>query len=239
MSDARAADTEATTDPTAAARDLLDAARAKEGVDAALAALAGLDEEPLAPLREDRRTALAFWLNVYNAATQVLLARAPERYESAFRVVRFFGADVVTVGNEALSLDDIEHGILRGSRAKYGAGYLPRLADAFERRYRLATPDPRVHFALNCGAASCPAVRYYEASKVDDQLDLAAETYLQGQVEYDADAETARLPRVFLWYHGDFDDPIGLCKRYGALPADAAPTVRYRSWDWTQERKFA
>jgi hypothetical protein len=237
MSDATTV--EPATDPVTAARDLLDAVRQGEGVDAALTALAALDEDALAPLREDRATALAVWLNVYNAATQVLLERAPERYESPLRVVRFFGADAVTVGGEPLSLDDIEHGVLRGSRAKYGAGYLPRLADAFERRYRLAEPDPRVHFALNCGAASCPAVRYYEPAEVDDQLDLAAETYLQATVEYDADAGVARLPRVFLWYHGDFDDPVGLCKRYGALPADADPTVRYLSWDWSRERKFA
>lgn len=227
-------------EPATASRRLLEAVRTGDGIDDALAALAALDDDDLAPLREHRATALAFWINVYNAATQILLARHPGRYDSALRMVRFFGTDAVTVGGESLSLDDIEHGLLRGSRSKYGLGYLPRLADSFERRYRLDEPDVRVHFALNCGAASCPAIRRYEPSEVDDQLETATETYLGETVAYDADAATVHVPRVFFWYRGDFETPLRLCKRHGAVPDDADPSVSYRPWDWSQvPGKFA
>jgi len=229
--------------PTAAARELLAAYRAGEETAGLLAVLADYDDADLAVLREDRAAALAFWTNLYNAGTQRLLAERPELYDSPLRW-RFFAADCVTVAGTALSLDDIEQGVLRGSRSKYGLGYLPRLlAGSFERRYRLAEPDPRVHFALNCGAASCPAVRAYEPEAVDEQLALATRTYLDSEVAYDADRGVARVPRLFLWYRGDFGGPAGvrgLLREHGVVPADAEPTLRYRSWDWSREsRKFA
>lgn len=151
------------TDPTALARDLLVATRTGDDPDALLAALAALDETDLQAVREDRRTALAFWLNCYNAGTQLLLERRSKLYDSLLRFLRFFRTPALTVAGTALSLDDIEQGILRASRSKYTLGYTPRLLpSSFELRYSLDTPDPRIHFALNCGAASCPAIRAYE-----------------------------------------------------------------------------
>jgi hypothetical protein len=96
-----------------------------------------------------------------------------------------------------------------------------------------------VHFALNCGAASCPAIRSYETDRIDDQLELSAETYLQGEVAYDADADLARVPRLFLWYRGDFGGSAGIrrmLREYGVVPPEAEPTLRYRSWDWSREQ---
>jgi hypothetical protein len=225
--------------PVPCVQALLDATRTDGDVETHLAVLAAYDDDALVPLREDRRTALAFWLNLYNAGTQLLLDRRPELYESALRTVRFFRADAVTVAGTPLSLNDIEHGILRGSQSMVGLGYLPRLApSAFERRYRLETVDPRIHFALNCGAASCPAIRHYEADRVDEQLDLATRSYLGSSVEYDAEAGVVRVPRVFLWYRGDFGGGSGIREflaAYDALPAGAEPRIRHRSWDWSPE----
>lgn len=230
--------------PVACARELLVAVRTGDDTGPYREALAAAGHADLAPLREDRATALAFWTNVYNSGTQLLLSRRPDLYESSLRALRFFRATAVTVGGVDLSLDDIEHGILRGGRSKYGLGYTPRLfSGRFERRYRLSDPDHRVHFALNCGAASCPAIRAYEASRIDDQLDLATRTYLDSTVEYDGDAGVVRVPRIFLWYRGDFGGKSGtrafLC-RYDAIPEDATPAVEYEPWDWTKAAgKFA
>jgi hypothetical protein len=233
----------ATRTPTAVARDLLVAYRSGAPPDSHLATLSAFDEDDLAPVRDDRSRALAFWLNLYNAGTQWLLAERPGRYESPLRIVRFFSATCVTLAGARLSLDDIEQGILRG-RSKYGLGYLPRLLPGdFEVRHRLDDPDPRIHFALNCGAASCPAIRVYEPDRIDDQLDLATRTYLDATVEYDPDSGTARIPRVFLWYRGDFGGRRGIrsfLRHHDAIAADASPRLRYRSWDWSRAAgKFA
>ncbi|PSQ36247.1 DUF547 domain-containing protein [Halobacteriales archaeon QS_9_70_65] len=231
-------------DPTTVAADLLVATRAGDDRDPGphLAALAGYDHDDLAAVRDDRERALAFWINLYNAGTQLLLERRPELYESPLRFVRFFRADAVTVAGYGLGLDAIEQGILRGGRSKYGLGYLPRLPWPFERRYRVDR-DPRVHFALNCGAESCPPIRAYDPDRIDDQLDVATASYLAGTVDYDPAAGVVRLPRLFLWYRGDFGGRSGIrrvLREYDAIPADADPKFRYRSWDWSRAAgKFA
>lgn len=244
MTDAAEADRAAgrESSPTRAAADLLAATRTGEEPDPSLARLEHFDHGALAPVRENRRRALAFWTNLYNAATQLLLDRRPALYESPLRGVRFFRAEAVAVAGRGIGLDAIEHGILRGGRSKYGLGYLPRLPRPFERRYAVPR-DPRVHFALNCGAESCPAIRTYGPDRVDAQLDRSTAAYLDGRVEYDADAGVARVPRLFLWYRGDFGGADGIrawLREYDAIPDDAAPSLRYAPWDWTKAAgKFA
>ncbi len=228
--------------PGDCARELLETVRADGDPAPYRRRLATYDEDALDRVREDRRTALAFWTNCYNAATQLLLDERPELYESRLRTLRFFRADALAVAGTPLSLDDIEHGLLRG-KASLGLGYVPRLfPGAFERRFRLDEPDPRVHFALNCGAVSCPAIRSYDADRIDEQLDRATRAYLR-EVDHDPENGVARVPRVFLWYRGDFGGGDGirdLLRSYGAIPENASPRLKHRSWDWTPApAKFA
>jgi len=230
--------------PTELAQELLAATKRGDDPEPYERALADLDDDALRPVREDRTAALSFWINCYNAGTQLLLDRQPERYESALRVVRFFATPAVTVAGTGLPLDRIENGLLRGRRSKYGLGYVPKLyVTGFEKRYTLADCDPRIHFALNCGAESCPPVRTYDPEEIDDQLDLATRTYLDATVEYDPEAGVVRVPRVFLWFYGDFGGRSGtrtFLREYGVLPADASPSIRYRSWNWSKRAgKFA
>ncbi len=228
-----ATDATDTDDLLALSRQYLRAVRADEPVAAVRDSLATLPEDALASLSGPAAT--AFWLNVYNAATQTLLTDRPALYDSR---LRFFRADAVTVAGTALSLDDVEHGLLRG-RSKYGLGYLPRLLRwGFERRHSLSNPDPRLHFALNCGAASCPPVATYSAD-VDRELDLAAEGYLAATVEHDPEAGVVRVPAVCRWFRGDFGGPSGvraMLREYDLLPAEATPNVAYLDWDWSRTR---
>ncbi|ERG88356.1 MAG: protein of unknown function, DUF547 [halophilic archaeon J07HX5] len=229
--------------PVTMSRQLLEGVRREQPVTPHQNAIAALDEADLEPVRTDRATALAFWLNVYNASVQLLLEDRPELFESHRQ---FFGTDAVTVAGIDLSLDGIEHGILRGNRSKYGLGYLPRLTTTgLGAAYRLEV-DPRVHFALNCGAASCPAVLAYEPATVDQTLDDATRSHLTQTVNYDETTGHVRVPRLCLWYLGDFSGPSGilsLLEEYGQLPAGASPprrALRFDSYDWSKApRKFA
>jgi hypothetical protein len=199
-------------------------------LDAVRDRIADASPDRLSALGPDER--LAFWLNVYNAATGAALLADPERFEDRRR---FFGEPVVTVAGTDLSLDRIEHGVLRDSQWKYGLGYVPNpFPSAFVRRHRVADPDARVHFALNCGAASCPAVAAYDATDVDDQLDRAAGSYLRSETV--VEGGTARVPRLLLWYRGDFGGRSGiraLLREYDVIDPDAVSRIRYREYDWS------
>ncbi|TKX55507.1 DUF547 domain-containing protein [Halorubrum sp. SP3] len=192
--------------------------------------IADASPDELDALAPDER--IAFWLNVYNAATGAALLADPDRFEE---LRRLFGEPIVTVAGTELSLDQIEHGILRGSQWKYGLGYVPNpFPSAFVRRHRVADPDARVHFALNCGAASCPAVAAYDATDVDDQLDRAAGSYLRSETV--VEEGTARVPRLLLWYRGDFGGRSGiraLLREHDAIDPDAVSRIRYREYDWS------
>jgi hypothetical protein len=225
-------------DPIALSRRYLRAARAGDGtgVAAAESSLAGLDGDRLAARLATDADRIAFWLNVYNAAVAARLRGSPESLGPLRRLV-FFARPAVTVAGHPLSPNDVEHGLLRRSRLAVGLGYLPRLRpDEFERTHRVDGLDPRIHFALNCGAVACPAVLGYEPATLDETLRTATRTYLASEVSYDPATDRAVVPRLFLWYRGDFGGPDGIrafCRAHDALPADAAPRLSYADYDWS------
>jgi hypothetical protein len=229
------ADPDADPDPLAVARSYLLAVKRGESPDEFAARLADLSERRLAAALSDDDATRAFWVNVYNAAVQHRLGADPDRWD---RRNRFFRSTVVTVAGHDLSPNAIEHGLLRRSMWSLGLGYVPwPFPDRFERTYRVAERDPRIHFALNCGAAACPPIAAYEADAIDDQLRLATESYLHQEVAYDAAAGEVRVPRLFLWYAGDFggrSGTVAFCREHGVLPAGADPSVRYQSYDWSR-----
>lgn len=81
------------------------------------------------------------------------------------------------IGGLILTLDEIEHGILR-SNAGHPAAKKKLFADD-DPKMKLVIPtlDPRIHFALNCGAKSCPPIRIYQSEKLDKQLEIAAKSF--------------------------------------------------------------
>jgi hypothetical protein len=225
-------------DPVALSVSYLRAVRAGEDPAGPQAALADLDADALAAGLDGDDAPLSFWVNVYNASVQDLVSRDRSLFESRRR---FFGDQHLTVAGRDLSLNDVEHGLLRRSRSAYGGGYLPRLRpDGFERRFRVDDPDPRVHFALNCGAASCPPVAAYTPETVDAALDRTCEAYLERTVDYEPGGwlydGVAPVPRLFLWYRGDFGGKSGVVaflRRYGVLPGGVRPRLSHREYDWS------
>ena len=101
---------------------------------------------------------LAFWLNVYNAYIQIKLKENSGQY---VKRSQFFSTKSIVIAGQKLSLDAIEHGILRHSKTKLSLGYFTKwFPNTFEKTHRLKAVDYRIHFALNCGAASCPPIAF-------------------------------------------------------------------------------
>lgn len=143
----------------------------------------------------------------------------------------------MVVAGHALSPNAIEHGILRRSALTFALGYLNNpIPSRFERLHRVERLDPRVHFALNCGARSCPPFAAYEAQRLGAQLDAAARAYLASETTLDAGGESVRVPRLLLWYLGDFGGRPGILRqlhRYGVVDAGQSPRITFGAYDWT------
>lgn len=175
---------------------------------------------------------LAFWLNVYNAHIQILLKEQPGLYEDRDD---FFGEERVTIAGVTLSFDKIEHGIIRRSKIKVSMGHMQKpFPGSFEKRFRLKELDPRIHFALNCGAKSCPPVAVYHVGRLDKELDYMAKTFLKKSTELKNGK--AHVTPLFSWFRGDFGGKDGvrkMLKEYGILSNDADPELVFKDYDWT------
>jgi hypothetical protein len=198
--------------------------------------LAQLTEETLATELSDDTFKKAFWLNIYNAFVQEALRKNPEQYKNR---QAFYSKKFIDIAGQHLSPDMAEHGILRRSRNKYGLGYMGNLfPSAFEKKHRVATIDYRIHFALNCGAASCPPITFYEPVIINRQLDMATAAYLNSEAEYIAEKNKVLLPSVMSWFRADFGGKAGIKKillQHAVIPAGAARglNISFKKYDWT------
>ncbi len=224
----------ATTDALDAAAALVAAARTGRRDPEAEDRLAALDPTALAVALADPAHRLAFWLNVYNGAVRARLLQDPAAYRRRWR---FFSASAITVAGRRLSPNAIEHGILRRSAFALSLGYLRNPAPSrFERLHRVGRLDPRIHFALNCGARSCPPLAAYDPEHLDAQLDAAARSYLSSESAVLDGGASVRVPRLLLWYLGDFSGMAGVVRflrRFEVIAPRATPRVTFGAYDWT------
>lgn len=197
-----------------------------------------LDPDQLQQRLDTQERQLAFWINVYNGYTQHFLKHDPSAYlknRSAY-----FGKDQIDIAGDRVSLEDIEHGVLRRGATIYTLGHVRTLLlrRAFVQRFAVNAVDYRIHFALNCGARSCPPVMPYTAQALTQQLDAGSRDYLQREVRYDAGKNTVAVPALLRWFSADFDGGSAQAKRdilrrYGVIPAAAEPDIEYLDYDWT------
>lgn len=146
---------------------------------------------------------IAFWVNVYNGLTNYWVIKKQIKksmMEKPFLVM----FSKITIGGHRFSLDDIEHGILRKNRRS-----LYKLFRQFSKkdpRYQLLVQklDYRIHFALNCGAKSCPAISFYDAQYLEKQLQIAEESFIEQEFLVDDVQKTISCSKIFWLYKKDF-----------------------------------
>ena len=145
--------------------------------------------------RWTREEQIAYWINAYNIFTlQAIIDHYPiqrrwfswlmfsphnsiKQIPGVWSRLQWRGA-----GHE-LTLDEIEHGILR-------------------KHY----DEPRIHFAVNCAAISCPPLRSepYIGLQLDEQLSQAAHDFLNSNLGLQIDGATLFVSKIFDWYGEDF-----------------------------------
>ena len=155
-----------------------------------IAALAG--KRPSAMARND---AFAFWANLYNAATlNVVIDNYPVRsirdiksVTSLFDIKGLIGpwrTKIATVENRPVSLDDIEHEIMRPT-----------------------FKDPRVHYAVNCASIGCPNLvpQAWRPETLEKDLDAAARTFINHpRGAWVGPDGSLRVSSIYKWFKEDF-----------------------------------
>jgi len=175
----------------------------------------------------------AFWINIYNGYTQLLLRNDPGKYKNRNN---FFKAKQIPIAGKIFSLDEIEHDILRRSKIKWSLGYLSKLFPAkIARQLRVQHLDYRIHFALNCGAKSCPPIAFYDPANLQSQLDIATRAYLSGEASYNTEKNSLQLPAIMGWFRRDFKgkkNMLLLAKKYNIVPEEKHPSISFKKYNW-------
>jgi hypothetical protein len=153
-----------------------------------IGSLQSIDPNALDPSEQ-----FAFYVNLYNAKTiDIVLDHYPVK---SIKDISLGGhllasltggpwkAKVVKVNGTELSLDDIEHGILRT-------------------RFH----DPRIHYAVNCASVGCPNLsnEAYTGAKLDAQLDTSAHNYVNSPRGFRFDGQALVASSIYKWFKDDF-----------------------------------
>jgi GH15 family glucan-1,4-alpha-glucosidase len=162
--------------------------------------LKNMDLSELKTLQEQ----IAFWVNMYNVIVIHGVVELGIR-DSVKEVRNIFKRIQYQIDDMFFSPEDIEHGILRGNRRPPNS--LFRLFKKDDRRLHFSVQeiDPRIHFALVCASSSCPPIGFYSPEKINEELTIAGESFLNGGgFKLDRERNRAVVSRIFKWYAGDF-----------------------------------
>ncbi len=167
-----------------------------------------LEKFPLAQLKKDLNNddaKKAFWINIYNAFFQIF------RRVNQINKPEIYRKKLINIADEKFSLDDVEHGILRKYRYKYSLGFLPNIfTKRLIKKLAVNTLDYRIHFALNCGAKSCPPIAFYSLENIEAQLQMATLSFLEGETEILEEKKEIHLTQLFKWFLADFGGKSGI-----------------------------
>lgn len=198
-------------------------AEALPRLEAYIAALEALDPRVL-----DGPEQIAYWANLYNAKTVAVTASAypvasiKDINLGGGLLAAFTGgpwkAKVLKVAGLDLSLDDIEHGILR---------------PVFK--------DPRIHYALNCASLGCPNLsrKAFRGASLAADLDAAAVAFVNDPRGVRLEGGRLIVSSIYVWFGEDFGGASGVISHLRAFAAPAlvaklrgVAEIADHSYDW-------
>ena len=166
---------------------------------------------------------LAFWINAYNAFTvKLIIDHYPVKSikdlnpsVSVIFVNTVWDKSFFSIGGDKMSLNDIEHRILR------------------------KMDEPRIHFTIVCASISCPKLQHtaYEASSLDNQLTKAAREFLADNTKNKVNMNKPELSKIFDWFAGDFKvngaSKIDFINQYAPVKINKNADISYLDYNWS------
>ncbi|WP_378178638.1 DUF547 domain-containing protein [Aquimarina sp. SS2-1] len=160
-----------------------------------------------------RNERMAYWINAYNAYTIKLIIDSYP-LKSITNLKKPWKKKFFKIDGEWYSLNDLEHKILR----------------KFD--------DPRIHFAINCAAISCPVVwnRAYTAENLEEALDKQTRDFINDPTRNEITRSKVRISQLFDWYRRDFKvndgDVVKFINQYSNVKIRENQDLDYKEYDW-------
>ena len=159
---------------------------------------------------------LAYYINVYNAHTiALILDNYPVSSIQDINGGKPWDKLVVKLGNTSYSLNDIENNIIRTRFA-----------------------EPRIHFAVNCAAASCPPLlndAYYPATLMS-QLDERTRSFISNSSYNTITSSKLQVSKIFDWYGKDFKDVKSYLVPYTSVNISDLK-LEFKEYDWSLNKQ--
>lgn len=159
---------------------------------------------------------LAFWINLYNVATlKLIVDNYPLKSIMDLDKGKPWDVKRVSVAGKSYSLNDIENTKIRTFK------------------------DPRIHFAVNCAAKSCPPLlnAAFTPGKLNAQLESQTKKFINNAKSTSLSPGKAVISKIFDWYKEDFGNVIAFIKKYSSTNVGADVKITYQEYDWSLNSK--
>jgi hypothetical protein len=154
---------------------------------------------------------LAYWINAYNALTiRLILDNYPLNSITQLDKGKTWDVKRFELGGVKYSLNDIENNIIR------------------------PLGDPRIHFALNCAAKSCPplANQAFSGDNLDGLLETRTKAFINSKANTLTGSEI-KVSKIFDWYGKDFGNLVQFVNKYSKIKVPKTAKVGYNEYDWS------
>ncbi|MBK6993643.1 MAG: DUF547 domain-containing protein [Lewinellaceae bacterium] len=155
---------------------------------------------------------MAYWTNAYNAFTlKLIVDNYPTKSILNFDGGKTWDVRRIKIGDKKYSLNNIENDILR-----------PQFK------------DPRIHFAINCAAKSCPPLwnHAYTAENLELALENRTRDFVNNSNYNTLSASRAQVSKIFDWYGADFGDLKKFLNQYSETKLNNSTAVVFKEYNW-------
>ena len=183
----------------------------KKDIDALNTYVSSLSDNP--PTESTSKTErMVYWINAYNAVTvQLIASNYPLSSITKLDAGKTWDVKRFRNGDKKMSLNDIENTILRPLN------------------------DPRIHFALNCAAKSCPPLlnQAFTTDNLETLLEERTKSFINTASRTTLSKTDIKVSKIFDWYGKDFGSIINFINKYANTKVLKTANMTYLEYDWS------
>lgn len=158
---------------------------------------------------------MAYWINLYNAFTiYSIVEKYPVSSVMDLEGGKVWDKKKIVIAGKSLTLNNIEK-------------------DKLLKRFK----EPRVHFAVNCAAASCPPLlnKAWTEDNVQRYYAKLAKAFINNSSYNSVSAKSIQASQIFNWYASDFggsDKILAYFQKYSDTEIKKNAKISFKEYDW-------